>query len=78
MNNKTIGVILLSMAGLCTIIDLAVDQISNAFISGMIYLGGKGGSMPKSPSLDEEALLIVIILATIGAYFLFKRTEPSQ
>ena len=78
MKNKTIGMILLCMAGLCTTLDLAATKLSNAFITGMVYLGGKGGSLPKNPAIEGEVLIIVAVLTIMGGVFLFKLDDSSN
>jgi hypothetical protein len=71
MKNKTIGTILLCVAALCTTVDLAVSKMTNAFHIGMVFLGGKGGSLPKEAVISTEVFNMVIILVITGMTFLF-------
>lgn len=72
MKNKTVGMILLCVAAICTTVDLAVNKLANAIHTGAVYLGGKGGTFPKVPIISTEVLLIVLLITVLGVIFLFR------
>lgn len=78
MKNKTVGMVLLCTAALCTTVDLAVHKLAIAFHAGMVYLGGKGGSFPQQPAISSAVLIIVALLAFLGVLFLFKYDQDSN
>lgn len=80
MNNKTVGVILLSVAGFVAAVGTAVSQIANSIVLAGFMQGGHGGIIPPSPSDASPHWLVfvfVVILAALGLFFLFNRNKPE-
>ena len=75
MNNRLIGALLLSAAGLTAAIGATGAQIAYAIVLGGFYAGNKTGVVPPGPagvSLHWLVLSAVVVLAIIGLYFLFQ------
>jgi hypothetical protein len=75
MNNKLIGALLLSAAGLVAAIGAAGAQIAYAIVLGGFYAGAMTGVTPPGPEgahLHWLVITAVIVLAISGLYFLFQ------
>jgi hypothetical protein len=75
MNNKLIGALLLSAAGLVVAIGAAGAQIAYAIVLGGFFAGTMSGPNPPGPagaSLHWSVITAVIVLAVSGLYFLFQ------
>ena len=80
MNNRMIGAVLFSAAGLVAAIGVASSQIANAIVLGGFFAGNMTGAIPPSPAhftLHWIVLITTAILAALGLYFLF-RPEETQ
>jgi len=75
MNNKLIGALLLSAAGLTTAVGMAGAKIAYAIVLGGFYAGSKTGVVPPGPagaSLHWLVITAIIVLTVFGLYFLFQ------
>lgn len=80
MNNKQIGAILLSTAGLVAVISVAITQIAYAIVLAGFYAGNMGGEVPTSPQnvqLHWLVLTAVILHAATGLYYLLRPGNES-
>ena len=80
MQNKLIGAILLSAAGLMTVLGMVGAQIANAIVLGGFYAGNMTGIIPPSPQSATPHWLIILVsiaLAIMGLYFPFKRGKTE-
>ena len=75
MNNKLIGALLLSAAGLVAAIGAAGAQIAYAIVLGGFYAGTMTGLNPLGPEgahLHWLVIAAVVVLAAAGLFFLFQ------
>ena len=75
MNNKLIGALLLSAAGLVAAIGAAGAQIAYAIVLGGFYAGNMTGVIPSGPAgahLHWLVIAAVVVLAATGLFFLFQ------
>jgi len=81
MNNKSIGAILLSAAGVVTAIASVGAQIANAIVLGLFKAGGHGGIVPAGPdeaSLHWSVIVAILTLTAAGSVFLFRRGKSQS
>jgi hypothetical protein len=81
MNNKSLGAILLSAAGLTAALGTAGAQIAYAIVLGAFYQARIGGETPPSPSHASPhplVFVLVLILAITGLFCFFVRTKPTN
>jgi hypothetical protein len=80
MNNKIIGAILLSAAGLVAAIGTVGAQIANAIVLGGFYAGPMTGEVPPGPLQASPPWIVgaaILVLAGLGLYFLFRSDKPE-
>jgi hypothetical protein len=78
MKNTTVGVILLSVAGLVAAVGTVGAQLSASIVLAAFHLAKMGGINPPSPSDVSPHWLVsvsVAILASSGLFFLFSRNK---
>ena len=80
MKNKTVGAILLSVAGFIAAFATVGAQIANSIVLASFHLAKMGGYVPASPSEASPHWLVfvlVVMLAASGLYFLFSRSKAD-
>jgi hypothetical protein len=80
MKNKTIGVILLSVAGLVAVVGTVGAQLSASIVLAAFHLAKMGGVNPSYPRDVSPHWLVftsVAILAVSGLFFLFSRNQAD-
>ena len=79
MKNKTVGTILLSVAGFVAALGTAGAQIANGIVLAAFYQA-KGGNTPPNPSAASPHWLVFVLtvaLAASGLFFLFSRSKTD-
>jgi hypothetical protein len=74
MNNKIVGAILLSAAGVVAAIGAVGAQIASAIVLGQFYLSKVSGDVPPGPEhamLHWSVIVATLALATAGLFSLF-------
>lgn len=80
MKCRTIGAVLLCVAGIVTAMGAVGSQMANAVARGLFDVGGHGGYIPPGPSeasLHWSVMVSALVLAASGLLFLF-RPHPSE
>ena len=80
MKNKTVGVILLSVAGIVAAVATVGAQLSASIVLAAFRLANMGGRTPPSPTDVSPHWLnfvSVTILAALGLYFIFIRDKAD-
>jgi hypothetical protein len=75
MNNKLMGVILLSVSGLVAAIGISGAQIAYAVVLAGFYAGNHTGTVPAGPEFASPHWIVVaftVILAVLGLFFLIR------
>ena len=81
MNNKIIGAILITIAGLTTIVGIVGAQIANAIVVNGFYSGQMTGMVPPGPDdVHMNSLIIIVSLVTalLGLYFLLDMEKSGK
>jgi hypothetical protein len=80
MNNKLIGVIMLSVSGLVITIGIVGAQIAAAIILAGFYAGNHTGEVPSGAGFGSIHWIIIvsaIALAITGLFFLVRPSKSS-
>ncbi len=77
MNDKTLGIIVLCVAGLIVTIGAVGSQLAFAAIAGP-YLSRKAGTLPQGPEymgVHWAVIVTAIMMAAVGMVLLFRKAE---
>ena len=81
MNNKIVGAILLSAAGVVAALGAIGAQIAFAIVEGQFYVSKMSGVVPPGPehaTLHWSVTIAVSLLTASGLLFLFRPSKPEK